>query len=42
MPNLPSAPDTDPLPEQGTTPYFRAAVDAEAARRGLPPEPWAA
>ncbi|HEY2262110.1 MAG TPA: hypothetical protein VGI96_05730 [Streptosporangiaceae bacterium] len=38
----------DPLPPPGTTPYFRrladfrAAVDAEAARRGLPPEPWPA
>ena len=36
----------DPPPP--VTPYFRRvavfreAVDAEAARRGLPPEPWAA
>ena len=29
----------DPLP--GRVRIFRAAVDEEAARRGLPPEPWA-
>jgi hypothetical protein len=38
----------DPLPPPGTTPYFRRcaevlrAVSAEAAVRGLTPEPWAA
>jgi hypothetical protein len=48
MPNLPSAPDTDPLPPPGTIPYFRrcaevdAAVRLEAALRGLPPDPLAA
>jgi hypothetical protein len=48
MPTLPPPPDSDPLPPPGVTPYFRrcaefrAAVEAEAARRGLPPEPWAA
>jgi hypothetical protein len=36
---------TDPLPPPGTTPYFRrlhAAIEQEAARLGLPPEPWGA
>ena len=48
MPNLHQPPDTDPLPPQGTTPYFRRcadvreAVEQEAALRGLPPETWAA
>ena len=48
MPNLPSAPDTDPLPPPDTTPYFRLcadvreAVEQEAALRGLTPEPRAA
>lgn len=32
----------DPLPGPRITPYFTAALEAEAARRGLPPEPWAA
>ncbi len=42
------SPDTDPLPPPDTTPYFRRcaevrrAVEAEAARRGLPPDPLAA
>jgi hypothetical protein len=27
MPNLPSAPDTDPLPPPDTTPYFSVAAD---------------
>ena len=48
MPTVPSAPDTDPLPPPGTTPYFRRcadvlrAVSAEAAVRGLGPDPLAA
>jgi hypothetical protein len=46
MDTLHHAPDSDPPPH--VTPYFlrlaefREAVDQEAARRGLPPEPWAA
>jgi hypothetical protein len=32
----------DPLPPRGTVPYFRRELDLAAARRGLPPEPWAA
>jgi hypothetical protein len=44
----PPVSDTDPLPEPGTIPYFRrcaavlAAVEQEAAVRGLPPDPLAA
>ena len=35
--------DPDPLPGPRVTPYFqRAALEEAAARRGLPPEPWAA
>ena len=35
--------DPEPLPGPRVTPYFqRAALDEAAARRGLPPEPWAA
>jgi hypothetical protein len=39
---------TDPLPPPEVTPYFRRCaefrrvVEAEAAARGLPPEPWPA
>ena len=33
---------TDPLPEWGTIPYFRAVIDRTAAERGLKPEPWKA
>ena len=32
----------DPPPGPRITPYFTAALEAEAAARGLPPEPWAA
>lgn len=48
MPTVHQPPDTGPLPPPDTTPYFRRqaafreAVEQEAARRGLPPEPWAA
>jgi hypothetical protein len=50
MDTLTRPPDntTDPLAPPGTTPYFRrcaavaAAVKAEAAVRGLPPDPLAA
>jgi hypothetical protein len=34
--------DNPPDPQAATPYYFREAVDAEAARRGLTPEPWAA
>ncbi len=50
MPNVTRPPDNpaDPLPPPEVTPYFRRcaefreAVEAEAAVRGLPPEPWTA
>ncbi len=44
----PTVSTTDPLPPPEVTPYFRRcaefreAVEAEAAVRGLPPEPWTA
>ena len=50
MPNVtqPAVSDADPLPPPEVTPYFRrcaevrAAVEAEAAVRGLGPDPLAA
>jgi hypothetical protein len=48
MPTVHQPSDTDPLRPPEVTPYFRRcaafreAVDAEAARRGLPPDPLAA
>jgi hypothetical protein len=36
----PTVSGTDPLPEPGTIPYFRAVTDRAAAARGLTPEPW--
>lgn len=43
MPNLTQPPDNPAKPPPGPTPYFiRAALEAEAALRGLPPEPWPA
>jgi hypothetical protein len=48
MPTVHQPTDTDPLPPQAATLYFRrcadldAAVRLEAARRGLPPDPLAA
>jgi hypothetical protein len=42
MPNVTQPPDSDEPPGPRVTPYFTAALEAEAARRGLPPEPRAA
>lgn len=44
MDTLHQPPDSDPgpLPGPHITPYFTAALEEEASRRGLPPEPWAA
>jgi hypothetical protein len=46
MPNVPPANDSDPDPYRldgpHITPLFTQILEEEAARRGLPPEPWAA
>ena len=48
MDTIHDPPDNPADPPPVITPYFRraaafrAALEAEAARRGLPPEPWAA
>jgi hypothetical protein len=44
MPKLAQPNDSAPEPVPGpvVTPLFTQLLEAEAARRGLPPEPWAA
>ena len=48
MDTIHDLPDNPADPPPPVTPYFRrvaafrAALEAEAAARGLPPEPWAA
>ena len=44
MPKLAQATDSEPEPVPGpnVTPLFTQLLEEEAARRGLPPEPWAA
>jgi hypothetical protein len=44
MPKLAQATDSDPDRMDGPriTPLFTELLEEEAARRGLPPEPWAA
>ena len=38
----PTVSDPERLAGPRITPYFTAVLEAEAKRRGLPPEPWAA
>ena len=42
MPNLPDPAVIASKPPPERVRFIRAALDEAAARRGLPPEPWAA
>jgi len=43
MPTLTQPSDSDERPDgPNVTPLFTRLLEEEAARRGLPPEPWAA